>query len=101
MYKMLLDQFFNFTIKKIMKKFYKYIAVVTIVAATGFTVYCTQENKLHLSSLAMENVEALDRGESYISSGICYGAGPHFTDVHCPGGYIICCWAHMDVFGEN
>ena len=47
-----------------MKKFYKYIAVVAIVAAAGFTAYSTQGNKLHLSSLAMENVEALARGES-------------------------------------
>ncbi len=47
-----------------MKKFYKYIAVVAIIAATGFTVYSTQSNKLHLSSLAIENVEALADGES-------------------------------------
>ena len=52
-----------------MKKFYKYIAVVAIVAAAGFTAYSTQGNKLHLSSLAMENVEALANGES--GSGYC------------------------------
>ena len=47
-----------------MNKFYKSIAVVAIAAAAGFTAYSTQGNKLHLSSLAIENVEALARGES-------------------------------------
>ena len=47
-----------------MKKIYKYMAVVAIVTAAGFTAYSTQGNKLHLSGLAMENVEALARGES-------------------------------------
>ena len=71
-----------------MKKFYKYIAVVTIVAAAGFTAYSTQGNKLHLSSLAMENVEALARGES--------GGG---ADPNVSYGYeLVDCW---DKSGKN
>ena len=49
-----------------MKKFYKYIAIVAIVAAAGFTAYSTKGKKLHLSSLAMENVEALANEETWV-----------------------------------
>ncbi len=84
-----------------MKKFYRIVSVVAIAAAAGVTAYNVQNDELRMSSLALENVEALARGESYMEGGTCYGAGPNFTDVHCSGGYTICCWAHMDVFGEN
>lgn len=51
-----------------MKKIYK-IVVVSIVAATGVKVYNAQSNDLQISSLAMENVEALASGES---DGYCH-----------------------------
>ena len=57
-----------------MKKFYKYIAVIAIATAAGFTTYSTQGNKLHLSSLAIENVEALANEE--------YGMEYHL--IPCP-----------------
>ncbi len=47
-----------------MKKVYKMLAVVVIVAVAGVTVYNTQGKRLHLSGIALENVEALARGES-------------------------------------
>lgn len=68
-----------------MKKFYKYIAVVAIAATAGFTAYSTQGNKLHLSSLAIENVEALARGESGggADPNVSYGRG--LTDCYEDG----------------
>lgn len=91
-----------------MKKFYKYIAVVAIVAAVGFTAYSTQGNKLHLSSLAMENVEALARGESGgVDPNVSYGyalteckdGDGHTTGNRCtlwPGGEckLSMLWGH-------
>lgn len=38
--------------------------VVAIVATTGIIAYNTQSKNLHLSGIAMENVEAIARGES-------------------------------------
>ena len=81
---MLLYQFFNFTIKKFMKKFYKYIAIVAIVAAAGFTAYSTQGNKLHLSSLAMENVEALANEETWVEYHL-------FPCLSSPGNECVMC----------
>ena len=46
-----------------MKKVYKIVAVVAIVAAAGFTAYNAQANKMQLSTLALANVEALASGE--------------------------------------
>ena len=37
---------------------------VAFVAVAGFTAYLSQSEKLHLSSLAMENIEALADDES-------------------------------------
>lgn len=42
------------------------MAVATIIVAVGMTVYNTQDKKLHLSSIALENVEALANGESLL-----------------------------------
>ncbi len=50
------------------------MAVVVIVAATGIIAYNTQSKKLHLSNIALENVEALARGESGGSYGCGYAA---------------------------
>lgn len=54
-----------------------------------------------MSDLAMTNVEALARGETYIPGGTCWGTGPDGENQTCYGGYTICCWAHMNIFGEN
>ncbi len=45
------------------EKLYKYM-VIAIVATTGIIAYNTQSKNLHLSGIAMENVEAIARGES-------------------------------------
>ena len=47
-----------------MRKLYKIIATVPIIATAGMAVYNTQGKKIHLSSIALENVEALADGES-------------------------------------
>lgn len=76
-----------------------FVAVVAMVA--GINVYNAQKTKV-LSDVAMANVEALaSDGEHYMGNGTCKGAGAGMTDVYCYGGYTICCWAHMDVFGKN
>lgn len=76
-----------------------FVAVVAMVA--GINVYNAQKTKV-LSDVAMANVEALaSDSEHYMEGGICKGAGAGMKDVYCYGGYTICCWAHMDVFGKN
>lgn len=55
-----------------MKKVYKLIMLVAIAAAIGFTVYNVQSDELQISSLAMENVEALAGGESGAPSACPY-----------------------------
>ncbi len=47
-----------------MKNRIKIIVVVAIAAITGITVYNTQFEELRMSSLTMENVEVIARGES-------------------------------------
>lgn len=32
-------------------------------------------------------------------AGTCKGAGAGWTDIVCPGGSKICCWAHTNVYG--
>ena len=54
-----------------MKNRIKIIAVVAIAAITGITVYNTQFEELRMSSLTMENVEVIARGESDYHI-ICY-----------------------------
>jgi hypothetical protein len=46
-----------------------------------------------------ENMEALADDKKF-PAGTCDGTGPGFTDVKCPGGYVICCWAHTHVYGK-
>lgn len=53
-----------------MKNRIKIVALVAIAAITGITVYNTQFEELQMSSLAMENVEAIASGEG---SGSCGG----------------------------
>ncbi len=53
-----------------MKKIYKMLAVVAIVSAAGVIAYNAQTDDLQMSSLAIENVEAIARGEG---SGPCGG----------------------------
>lgn len=48
-----------------MKKLYKIVAVVAIVAAAGVTAYNAQTDESQMSSLAMKNVEALAHDEFY------------------------------------
>lgn len=55
----------------------KYVMVVAIVAVAGVTVYNTQMDESQMSSLAMENIEAIAHGEG---SGACEGYGR----VLCP-----------------
>lgn len=54
-----------------MKKTFKYVTVLVIVIA-GVTDYNTQNEKIHLSDIALENVEALARGESGGNDYHCY-----------------------------
>lgn len=84
-----------------MKKFINILAVVAIVVFAGYNVMKAQQTEA-VSDVVMANVEALaSSGEHYMEGGTCKGAGAGMTDVHCYGGYTICCWAHMDVFGKN
>lgn len=73
-----------------MKKYYKYIAVIAIAVAVGFIAYSTQSNKLHLSSLAMENVEALARDELYDDGIFDQDCDPCYTEYGNSGGFYYC-----------
>ncbi|MFR3187663.1 MAG: NVEALA domain-containing protein [Phocaeicola sp.] len=86
-----------------MKKLTLKIAFVAAFAAiAGYVSYNSQKEEMNLSELALDNVEALATPrESYIGGGVCHGTGAGFTNVYCYGGYTICCWAHMDVYGKN
>jgi len=48
------------------------MVVTTIIVAAGMITYNTQVEKIHLSSIALENVEALARGESGSDPNISY-----------------------------
>ena len=75
------------------------VAVVGLIA--GINVFNAQKAEI-LSDIALANVEALaSDSEHYMEDGVCYGAGANMTNVYCYGGYTICCWAHMDVYGKN
>lgn len=74
------------------------LAVFAMVSAVN--IFNTHRSE-PLSDVALANVEALASGAEYIEDGICYGTGAGFTNQYCPGGYTICCWAHMDVFGKD
>ena len=75
--------------------------VVAIAIVSGINVFNSQKSDV-LSDVALANVEALaSDSEHYMEGGRCKGAGAGMTDVYCYGGYTICCWAHMDVFGKN
>ena len=68
----------------------------------SYNIYKTQKHVENISDLAISNIEALASSrEVYMEDGICWGAGPHMTNVTCYGGYVICCWAHADIFGKN
>lgn len=87
------------------KEMKKNILKATLVAAftllAGYNVYSSQKAE-GMSDLALANVEALaDAREKYIEGGTCWGTGTDWTNVTCYGGYTICCWAHMDVYGKN
>lgn len=67
------------------------IAVVAIVAAAGFTAYNAQNEKLQMSSLAMDNIEAIARGEG---SGCDFGTvvkDQYSHTLHCSGNGSLCC----------
>lgn len=59
-----------------MKKIYKIVAVVAVVAAAGFIAYNAQSNKMQLSTLAIANVEALANGEI---DGYCHTTDDYAT----------------------
>ena len=48
------------------------MAVTIIIVAAGMITYNTQVEKIHLSSIALENVEPLARGESSGNDYHCY-----------------------------
>lgn len=79
------------------------LLVVAIIGVfVSYNIYQTQKNVENISDLAMSNIEALANSrELYMEAGTCWGAGPNMTNVTCYGGYVICCWAHTDVFGKN
>ena len=81
------------------KKVFSIVAAVAVVAIAGVN-YLQMNQSVELSDLALENVEALARGEN-IDGGTCWGTGAGGANQHCPGGHIICCWAHTHVYGEN
>lgn len=73
-----------------MKKIYKIVAVVAIVAAAGFITYNAQSDKMQLSTLAIDNVEALANGEVSFDY-LCGGAGncwDDYYDTHFDGHRI-------------
>ena len=82
-----------------MKKFYLKIAMVAVVATIASMGICSSKNDNSMSDIALANVEALARGE--LPGGTCWGTAPGGGNQSCPGGDKICCWAHLDVFGEN
>lgn len=49
-----------------MKKLYKIAVAVVIIATAGMTAYNTQDKKIRLSSIALENVEALANEQSLL-----------------------------------
>lgn len=67
-----------------MKKIYKIVAVVAVVAAVGFIAYNAQSNKMQFSTLALDNIEAIARGEGpgkeYQTMGYCR---PWAMDLMC------------------
>lgn len=79
------------------KKFF--FAVVIAAVSFGLAANRIVKNPNNLSAIELANVESLASGE--IPAGTCYGAGPGFTNIVCPGGEAICCWAHTSIYGEN
>lgn len=82
------------------KSVLKFLFVAAFTMAASYNVYALQQ-EVEMSDLALANVEALARRETYIPGGTCWGTGPNYEDQTCYGGYTICCWAHMNVFGKN
>lgn len=84
------------------KNLLKGLAVAAFAMIAGYNVYQAHSETEGMSELMLANVEALASGaEHYMEGGVCRGAGANWTNVYCSGGYSICCWAHMDVFGKN
>ena len=82
-----------------MKKVYLKVAMVAVVATVAsMGIYSSQTTDV-ASDIALANVEALARGE--LPGGTCWGTAAGGGNQSCPGGDKICCWAHLDVFGEN
>ena len=84
-----------------MKKIYKYMAVVAIVTAAGFTAYSTQSNKLHLSSLAIENVEALASDELYDIGIFDQDCSDCQTDLGSEGAFFYCMTGNSSCFATS
>lgn len=80
-----------------------FAAVFAMAAVFGMYVnHFVNFSKSEISEIMKANIEALAlEPEVILEGGVCYGAGPHHTNVYCSGGGQICCWAHTDVFGKN
>ncbi|WP_458410053.1 NVEALA domain-containing protein [Bacteroides congonensis] len=84
------------------RKIFGLLLVAIVGVFVSYNVYQTQKKVGSISDLAMANIEALASSrEVYMGAGTCWGAGPHMSNVTCYGGYVICCWAHTDIFGKN
>ncbi len=64
-----------------MKKIFKNIAMVAVVIATGYTAFNIQSEDVQLSSLTLENVEALASGEVSFPY-LCGGSGRCYDDYY-------------------
>lgn len=60
-----------------MKKVYKYIGVVTVIAVAVIVAYNSQKQSFTLSNIALENIEAIARNEDSNAK-------------ECPGGSTEC-----------
>ena len=70
-----------------MKKIFKIVAVAAIVATVGVTSYNVQADELRVSSLAMDNVEALAWGEK--DSKCPNGCLAEYGFCHCYEDYFL------------
>jgi len=82
-----------------MNKFIFTMVNAVCVLAFVFSLSSGRSNIMPQNYLLLQNIEALSATERF-PSGTCYGTGPGFTNVSCPGGDIICCWAHTNVYGR-
>lgn len=92
---------FKLIFKKMKKKFYA-AAIMAACGLVGYGLSSSNETQGNLSNLTSANITALadNTQEEYIE-GTCFGCGPGFTDIHCPGGKYMCGLSHGDVYGKK